>query len=52
MQADKNSIYQRTVWKRKNAETGEELNTFDDAMNDKLKKIDGFEEIESKILNN
>jgi len=52
MHADQNVVYERSVWKRKNPETGEEHNSRDDAINDKLKKIEGYEETETKILNN
>jgi len=41
MQADRDVIYERSVYKRKNPETNSEHNLKDDSMNVKFKKVEG-----------
>jgi len=50
--SDRETIFKRSVWRRKNPENGSELNSYNDTKDEKLKKIEGYEEMENKTLLN
>lgn len=50
MHADQDVVYERSVYKRRNPDTQSEHNDRESAINDKFKKVEGYEEAEQKIL--